>query len=250
MNKNMIDKKIVIITGCNGQLGRSLTESLINESFFVFGIDLEIEESYFKTFKNFKPFLLDITKPSSIQTFFQDIAEYKDNVFGLVNNAGVAVFTPFNKRTIDDLNKVINVNMIGTILMTKEFMSFTSIEKNIRVINLGSIYGEVAPDLSVYGDTPRMSSEIYGMTKAAIINFTKYLTQFFKDRDANFNCVSPGGIEFNQGKEFKRLYSKRVPLGRMADVTEIANVISFLLKDESSYINGENIFIDGGLTKW
>jgi NAD(P)-dependent dehydrogenase (short-subunit alcohol dehydrogenase family) len=95
-----------------------------------------------------------------------------------------------------------------------------------------------------------MSSEIYGMTKAAIINFTKYLASFYKDSNARFNCVSPGGIEFNQGPEFKKKYSAKVPLGRMADVKEISEVICFLLSKKSSYINGENISIDGGFTKW
>jgi NAD(P)-dependent dehydrogenase (short-subunit alcohol dehydrogenase family) len=144
-----------------------------------------------------------------------------------------------------------DVNIAGTILMTKNFMKAKKGSSlPIRVVNLGSIYGEVAPDLSIYGDTPRMSSEIYGMTKAAIINFTKYLASFYKDSNARFNCVSPGGIEFNQGPEFKKKYSAKVPLGRMADVKEISEVICFLLSKKSSYINGENISIDGGFTKW
>jgi NAD(P)-dependent dehydrogenase (short-subunit alcohol dehydrogenase family) len=144
-----------------------------------------------------------------------------------------------------------DVNIAGTILMTKNFMKINKHSQiPLRVVNLGSIYGEVAPDLSIYGDTPRMSSEVYGMTKAAVINFTKYLASFYKGTNARFNCVSPGGIEFNQGPEFKKKYSAKVPLKRMAKPDEISEVICFLLSEKSSYINGENILTDGGFTKW
>jgi NAD(P)-dependent dehydrogenase (short-subunit alcohol dehydrogenase family) len=88
------------------------------------------------------------------------------------------------------------------------------------------------------------------MTKAAIINFTKYLASVYQGENARFNCVSPGGIEFQQGSEFKKKYAARVPLGKMADEKEIAEVICFLLSNKSSYVNGENILVDGGLTKW
>ncbi|MDC1319518.1 SDR family oxidoreductase [Litorivicinus sp.] len=239
--------KIVVLTGSNGQLGKSLTTILLREGYQVIGIDQHHDDD---EMENYFKFFVDITKEEEVTQFFQKM-ECKEDVVGLVNNAGIAVFSPFEDRTYAEIKSVMDVNIAGTILMTKNFMNTLQEYPVVkRVVNLGSIYGGVAPDLSIYGDTPRMSSEIYGMTKAAVINFTQYLASYYRGVNATFNCVSPGGIESSQGDFFKRNYANKVPLGRMADVSEIADVISFLLSDKASYINGENIFVDGGFTKW
>jgi 3-oxoacyl-[acyl-carrier protein] reductase len=240
-------EKTVIVTGANGQLGQTLTDILLNSGYRVIGIDIHHER---EQKHNYIPVILDITDEDKIRKFFEEINS-DNEIFALINNAGVGVFSPYEDRTIQELKYVFDVNIIGTLMMTKHFMSFT--ENNLqskRVVNLGSIYGEVAPDFSIYGDTPRRSSEIYGMTKAAIINFTKYLVSYYKDTNTTFNCVSPGGIESTQGNFFKEQYSKKVPLNRMAQASEVANIITFLLSEKASYVNGENIFVDGGFTKW
>ena len=242
-------KEKIIVTGSNGQLGKTLVYMLLDYGYEIIGIDLEHDTDQ-KEIPGYSQITLDISNEKSVEAFFKSL-DGEDLITGLVNNAGIAVFTSLEDRSYEEIKSVMDVNIAGTILMTKNFMKARKGSSlPTRVVNLGSIYGEVAPDLSIYGDTPRMSSEIYGMTKAAIINFTKYLASFYKDSNARFNCVSPGGIEFNQGAEFKKKYSAKVPLGRMADVKEISEVICFLLSKKSSYINGENISIDGGFTKW
>jgi len=243
----MLEKNKIILTGSNGQLGKELVSLLIQKGYDVIGIDLshnsEDIEGYLKID-------LDITQESQVQDFYRNL-NHKDKISGLVNNAGIAIFTPLEERTYEEIRTVMDVNIAGTILMTKYFMESTKqLGSKISIVNLGSIYGAIAPDLSIYEDTPRASSEIYGMTKASIINFTQYLASYYKDTNARFNCVSPGGIEFEQGPIFKKKYSAKVPLGRMAKTKEISEVIYFLLSEKSSYINGENIFVDGGLTKW
>ncbi len=242
-------KEKIIVTGSNGQLGKCLVSMLLDYGYEVIGIDIEHNEDS-QEISGYSFYKLDIKKEDSIENFFNSLAE-KESIVGLVNNAATAVFTPFKNRSYEEIKSVMDVNLAGSIIMTKNFMNITESSRHpIRIVNLGSIYGEVAPDLSIYGDTPRMSSEIYGMTKAAIINFTKYLASAYAGGNARFNCVSPGGIEFQQGPEFKKKYAARVPLRKMADVKEIADVICFLLSNKSSYINGENIIVDGGLTKW
>lgn len=240
-------KNRVVLTGSNGQLGKSLTAILLREGYQVIGIDQHHDDDHVADYIRFR---VDITKEEEVAQFFE-MMEGKENVVGLVNNAGIAVFSPFEDRTYAEIKSVMDVNIAGTVLMTKYFMkTLQEYSGRKRVVNLGSIYGAVAPDLTIYGDTPRMSSEIYGMTKAAVINFTQYLASYYRGVNATFNCVSPGGIESSQGTFFKRSYSNKVPLGRMASVSEISEVISFLLSDKASYINGENIFVDGGFTKW
>lgn len=242
-------KEKIIVTGSNGQLGKCLVYMLLDYGYEVIGIDIEHSEES-QEIEGYSFYTLDIKNEDSIESFFSSLAEI-ESIVGLVNNAATAVFTPFKNRSYEEIKFVMDVNLAGTIMMTKNFMNITESSIHpIRVVNIGSIYGEVAPDLSIYGDTPRMSSEIYGMTKAAIINFTKYLASVYAGGNARFNCVSPGGIEFQQGPEFKKKYAARVPLGKMAKETEIAEVICFLLSNKSSYVNGENIMVDGGLTKW
>lgn len=237
----------IIVTGSNGQLGKEISRLLVSRGFEVLGIDLSHDSENYTFYTKVE---LDITSECDVKSFFDHLVG-DENIVGLVNNAGVAVFTPFSERTTAEINSVLNVNVTACILMAQQFMKATvSCKRQRRLVNIASIYGHVAPDLTMYEDTPRMSSEIYGMTKAAIINFTQYLASYYSGCNARFNCVSPGGIEFQQGPEFKRKYSSKVPLMRMASETEISEVIHFLLSDKSSYINGENIFVDGGLTKW
>ena len=141
--------------------------------------------------------------------------------------------------------------MFGTIFMSQNFSIVVSKSINASIVNISSIYGLVAPDQELYIDTPRNSSEIYGMTKAAILNFTKYLSVYLAKKNIRSNSISPGGILFKQGPKFIEKYSKKVPLNRMAKADEMLGAILFLLDDsKSSYINGANIQIDGGFTSW
>ena len=243
----VILKEKIIVTGSNGQLGTALVTMLIDYGYVVIGLDCTHSEA---TLANYIKVNLDITDEIAVKEFFESIVD-DELIVGLVNNAGTAVFTPFADRTYSEIKSVLDVNIVATIFITQQFMRIDEEKKRQkRVVNIGSIYGHVAPDLTIYGDTPRMSSEIYGMTKAAIINFTQYLASYYRGENARFNCVSPGGIDSSQGPNFKGNYRKKVPMNRMADVEEIAEVICFLVSDKSSYINGENIFVDGGLTKW
>ena len=217
-------QETIIVTGSNGQLGQSIVTQLLEEGYKVIGIDKK--HSSLDT-SGYSKFEVDITNEKEISVFFDGLKNDK-NIVGLINNAGIAVFSAFEERTYSEIKFVMDVNIAAVILMTQNFMkTFGDYPTSKRVVNIGSIYGKVAPDLTIYGDTPRVSSEIYGMTKAAVINFTQYLASYYRGTNARFNCVSPGGIEANQGDFFKRNYSLKVPLGRMADVSEIAAVICF-----------------------
>lgn len=232
-------KKNVLVTGCNGQLGKSLVEYLSCD-YVVHGIDIEENNN---TKINFTQG--DITQEDFWVKFVQ---ENKDLYFtSLINNAGSGVFTPFSNRTVDELQAVIQINTIAPLLAIKHLCENAMVS---NVVSIGSIYAEIAPDFSMYKDTSRMSSEIYGMTKAGIIYLTKYFAKYYENSEIRFNCVSPGGIERDQGPIFKEKYSQNTMMNRMAEVGEVAKVVKFLCSTDASYINGENIFVDGGITKW
>jgi NAD(P)-dependent dehydrogenase (short-subunit alcohol dehydrogenase family) len=104
--------------------------------------------------------------------------------------------------------------------------------------------------MSIYNEGDRRTPEIYGATKAAVINLTKYFATYMAPNNVRVNCISPGGIYNNQDKEFIEKYSRKVPMNRMGYADELLGSLEYLLSDKSSYVTGQNIVVDGGLTCW
>ena len=118
------------------------------------------------------------------------------------------------------------------------------------IINIGSIYGMVSGDPRIYTDCNRKTAECYGASKAAIIHMTKYFAVHLAEFNIRVNCISPGGVFNNQGEDFVKNYSYRCPMGRMGNETELTGTAIFLASDESSYLTGQNIAVDGGWSCW
>jgi NAD(P)-dependent dehydrogenase (short-subunit alcohol dehydrogenase family) len=124
-------------------------------------------------------------------------------------------------------------------------------EKNSSIVNVASIYGVVAPDPRIYlDDKSQYNSSIYGMTKAAIIQMSKYYAIQFAPYGIRVNTISPGGIKQEQTITFQKAYIEKTPMRRMAESNEIVDAILFLLSDMSSYITGHNLIVDGGMSAW
>ena len=100
----------------------------------------------------------------------------------------------------------------------------------------------------IYSKGDRRTPEIYGSTKAGVINLTKYLAAYMAPFNVRVNSISPGGVFNSQDKKFVENYSNKVPLGRMARAEELKSTLRFLIDEGSSYLTGENIVVDGGLT--
>jgi NAD(P)-dependent dehydrogenase (short-subunit alcohol dehydrogenase family) len=240
----------VIITGVNGQIGSELALKMLSEGYHVIGLDIKDTSSKIND-SNYDYYNLDITSQKNVVNFFLTLKQKYKNINRLINNAGSAVFSKFEDRKDEELMSVTKTNMFAPIYMIQEFIKLAPQDYSASIVNIGSIYGIVAPDQSLYEDTPRNSSDIYGMTKAATINLTKYLAVYLKEYKIRCNCVSPGGVLFKQGPKFIKSSSSKVPLNRMADVGEIVEAVSFLLDNsKSSYINGLNMVVDGGFTSW
>ncbi len=120
-------------------------------------------------------------------------------------------------------------------------------------MNIGSIFGAVSPDFRNYTDCDRKNSEVYGATKAGIIQMTKYFGVHLADRNIRVNCLSPGGMfnpELPQGEDFIKNYSHRCPMGRMAKADEMIGGLFYLSSEASAYTTGQNIIVDGGMSCW
>jgi len=244
--------KVVLVTGAAGQLGAALADAFHSLGATVLGADLKPPAGS-PTCAEFLE--MDVSNEASVAAGFERAWRRYDRVDVLINNAGVAVFTPFEERTETELAWVVDVNLKGALWCIKRFSSRFPVAAPSgggAVVNIASVFGVVAPDPRVYTDTARNSSEIYGATKAALIQMTRYFAVHLAARGIRVNAVSPGGIrnELSQREEFVNNYSARCPLGRLATADDIVGAVLFLASDCASYITGHNLLVDGGLSAW
>lgn len=246
--------RVVVVTGGAGQIGSSICQNFDRLKNKVIMVDLNKNECEKKikelNLKNTIPFELDITKTEDIESVFEYIVNKFGRIDILINNAGIAVFTPFEERTFEEFDKVMKVNIYGTFFCSKAALKYMEKESRGCIVNLGSIYGVISPDPRIYEGLGRNSSEVYGASKAGVIQMTKYLAVHVKSKNIRINAISPGGIFNNQNESFVKNYENKTPMKRMGNEDEIAKTILFLCSDEASYITGQNIIVDGGFTIW
>lgn len=247
-----LEKKVVIISGACGQLGSRICEAFKNSGSIVIGTDVNIDNNKLDGIEYFE---LDITNKEDTKKLFEQIINKHEKIDVLINNAGVSTFENFEERPEESFDWVMDVNLKGTFLGIQSYVNlFDEYDfKEGSIINIGSIFGVVSPDFRNYTDLPRKNSEVYGATKAGVIQMTKYFAVHLAERNIRVNCVSPGGI-FNpnnpQGEGFRENYAFRTPMKRMANDEEMIGAVLYLAGKSSSYTTGQNIVIDGGLTAW
>tara|TARA_B110000483_G_scaffold25820_1_gene30750 strand:- start:7372 stop:8088 length:717 start_codon:yes stop_codon:yes gene_type:complete len=235
--------KYAVVTGGSGQLGKSFIKTLLVNNYFVYSVDLSKPK---KKHSSIEYVNLDITSEKKVKNFFKDLK----NLDLLVNNAGIGVFTPILKRTAKEFSDVMNVNLLGTFLMSQNALKIMKKKKHGKIINIGSVYGMKSSDQSIYGKSGRNNSEVYSASKAGVIMLTKYLASHFASNNIQINCISPGGIYRNQDNEFVKRYSLKAPIGRMANTKDMQSVFKMLISEDANYVNGINIPVDGGFTSW
>lgn len=246
--------KTVVVTGAKGQLGSKICEGFYNCGSKVIGLDIK-DAPIFTKVDGVKYIDADITNKNELQNVLEKVVNDYQTIDILINNAGVSTFEPFEKRPEDKIDWVMDVNLKGTFFCIQAYVNLFDKYKFKKgvIVNIGSVYGMVSPDFRIYTDCPRKNSEIYGATKAGIIQMTKYFAVWLAERNIRVNAVSPGGI-FNsknpQGKDFVKNYSYRCPMKRMAKDSEVMAALLYLASDAASYTTGQNIAIDGGFSCW
>tara|TARA_B100000965_G_scaffold406497_1_gene445727 strand:+ start:6553 stop:7356 length:804 start_codon:yes stop_codon:yes gene_type:complete len=264
-----LSNKTIIITGANGIIGKSLVDNLINKNSKIIAIDKEftnkdVSDSFRKkyTYENILYYPTDILDEKELKKNINEGFNKFGSIDGLVNCAAIDsvpsenINNLFEDLDIKNFNEVLNVNVSGQVICTKiigSLMKNNSIKGSI--VNISSIYGKVSPRQKIYEhiDTPSGSYKkplAYSVSKSALTNFTKYLATYWGENEIRVNSVVLGGILNDQDKDFIKKYSDNVPLGRMASVEECVMPILFLLGDDSSYITGSELVVDGGWTSW
>ena len=250
-----MNNKAIFLTGCNGQLGKAIINTFKKNNWLVFGLDLEHPKNL-----DLDGFVQgSVLKRGDFKKLFK-LFENKigqESHYCLINNAGISIFTPSEERTYEEFLKVSEVNLYGPILGMTEFYNFHKNSKkksstNSQIVNIASIYGIIAPNKSIYTDTKRSNSEIYGATKAGLIQMTKYFATRYASSNIRVNCIAPGGIlnDNHQGPEFIKNYSNLVPMKRLCNDIEVAELISSFVSGNFSYVTGQTIPIDGGMSSW
>ena len=140
--------------------------------------------------------------------------------------------------------------MYGAFVAGQVFGAGMAVRGRGSIINIGSLYASVSPDARFYdhlpADPPFLKPPAYGASKAALVNLTRYLATHWGPKGVRVNALSPGGVEGGQDDQFKRKFTSRVPLGRMAVARDLGGPLIFLASDAASFVNGEILAVDGG----
>jgi NAD(P)-dependent dehydrogenase (short-subunit alcohol dehydrogenase family) len=153
--------------------------------------------------------------------------------------------------------RILEVNLVGAFMTTQVFAAPMARARRGSIINIGSLYASVSPDARLYdhlsgpGDeAPFIKPPFYGASKAGVVNLSRYLATHLAPHGIRVNALSPGGVLGGQDEEFKRKFSARVPLGRMAAEGDLKGPLLFLASDASAYVTGTELLVDGGFTAW
>ncbi len=233
-----LEGKVALITGGGRGLGEATAKRFADEGATVLVVDM-MPLTY--EYKNVKGYELDVTNREDVKMFMESIKEYKIDI--LVNNAGITRDSLFTKMTDDMWDKVIDVNLNALYNITKYIGPHMMENGKGSIINIASIVGE-------FGNIGQAN---YAATKSAIYGLTKTWAKEFarKGADVRVNSVSPGFIMTDIIKtipdEMLKGFEKLTMLGRVGEPSEIANAILFLASEDSSYITGHNLSVNGGM---
>ncbi len=251
----------VLITGAAGQLGSAIVDAVLDAGGCVAALDRSLsdleERARTAGWADESLLLLeaDVRQRDRLALAFERAVERFGRLDHLVNNAGVSVFEPFMERPEESIDWVMDVNLKGTIFCTLEYLEQKRQRTGDRgsIVNIASHYGVISPDPRIYTDCERKNSEIYGASKAGIIQMTRYYAVHAAEYGVRVNAVSPGGIRnpaSPQGPDFQEKYGFRNPLGRMAETWEIIGPVLFLMSPAAGYVTGQSLVVDGGMTSW
>ena len=264
-----LNGKTAIITGGAGILGKHFSEGLASCGSHVVIVDLNKNEAEILASDLTRRYgqqcisiVCDVSEPASVNSMVDEVVKQFGDIHVLHNNAASkssnleAFFSSFEEYTLDQWREVTKVNLDGMFLVAQA-VGRKMVEQNRggSIIQTASIYGVLGPDPRVYENSFYLgrlinTPAVYSASKAAVIGLTKHLATYWADKNIRVNCLTPGGVESGQNDSFKEKYSNRVPLGRMAQAEEMVGALLYLASDASSYVTGQNIIIDGGLSAW
>jgi NAD(P)-dependent dehydrogenase (short-subunit alcohol dehydrogenase family) len=256
--------KNILITGGSGLLGVEYLKFFLRTKSKIFIIDKYISPEVLnlkKKNKNLYFFKCDITKEKNLINCLVPIKKL-GGVDVLINNAAIDAtpkskkifLKPFEKFDVNIWDKVMDVNLKGVFLCCKIFGAAMTKKGGGSIVNVSSIYGILSPDQriyeGIYSNKKFIKPITYSVSKAGVINMSRYLATYWAKNKIRVNNLILGGVYNNQPKKFVSKYCKKVPMGRMANKDEYNYALFFLASDMSSYMTGSDLVIDGGWSAW
>jgi NAD(P)-dependent dehydrogenase (short-subunit alcohol dehydrogenase family) len=245
-----LEGKIALVTGGNSGIGLATAKEFVNEGAYVFITgrrQLELDAAVKEIGKNVTGVKGDVANLDDLDRLFAQIKRDKGKLDVVFANAGVASYAPLGTITEEHFDTHFNINVKGVLF---------TVQKALPLIPDG---GSIILNSSIVGSKGLPANSVYSATKAALRSFARTWTSDLKDRRIRVNAVSPGPIETpglknllassGVGEQHANALSSGVPLGRLGRPDEIAKAVLFLASDDSSYVTGTELFVDGGFAQ-
>ena len=241
---NDIEKKNIIVTGATGGIGNAIIEKLnkFGANILATGTKIDKLEKLKSKFDDIKILKFDISQDDKIEEFIENSTrELGGNLDCLINNAGITQDNLAIRMSIDEWKKVIDINLTSTFLLSKFSIKKMLKNKKGKIINITSVVGHVG----------NLGQANYTASKAGIVAMSKSLAIEYAKKNININCISPGFIKTAMtdqiDEKFKEMIISKIPSSRLGEPEDIANAVIFLASNQSDYINGETLHVNGGM---
>tara|TARA_B100000787_G_scaffold2879_1_gene2137 strand:- start:1344 stop:2081 length:738 start_codon:yes stop_codon:yes gene_type:complete len=239
-----LKNKNIIITGATGGIGNAIVKKLSENGSNILASGTRIEklEELKKNFQNIKILKFDISQSDKIENFIENATkELGGSLDCIINNAGITQDNLAIRMSLNEWQKVININLTSTFLMSKFAIKKMLKNKSGKIVNI----------TSVVGHTGNVGQANYTASKAGIIAMSKSLAIEYAKKNININCISPGFIKTAMTEKiddkYKDIIISKIPSARLGNPDDIANAVFFLASNQSDYINGETLHVNGGM---
>jgi len=271
-----LKNKIVLVLGGRGYLGRGFCQALCEQNALVISADLPMESkaasssAFSEVYTNIEQYDVDVTDKKSVVRLVSLILKKYGRIDTLIYSVTAKphdFYLPFTECSLEGWQSVIRSELDGLFLVTQEVGRSMEEKEDGNIIFISSIYGVVGNDQRLYKgsnlddlysdnqktkkNTQPYSHSVYPVVKGGVISLTRYLAAYWGEKNIRVNCISPGFISTAMTDQIDEKYKEtiiaKIPSNRLGKPEDIANAVNFLSSDQSNYINGETLHVNGGM---
>lgn len=258
-----LDGRVAVVTGAAGRLGSHICETFAELGAHIVLVDKNetgcsdlAERCRTRYNAELLPLVIDLAHEEEVRQIPKTVLSHFSSIDILVNNAalvGTSALSqramPFERQSSEVWRQMIEINLTVPFLLTQACSEPLKASGHGSVINVGSIYGILGPDMRMYEGTSMGSRASYAASKGGLLQLTRWLATVMAPQ-TRVNMITLGGVRGNQPESFHAQYMSRTPLRRMAVEEDIKGCAAYLASDLSAYVTGQNIILDGGYSAW
>ncbi len=258
-----LQRRVALITGGAGHIGQAMAEALAELGVAIALLDRDHDavmniSEHLQSYYNIEtlPIVMDLEDEKAVQTVPSQVVDRFGGFNILINNAAfvgdsklVGWATEFREQSSATWRQALEVNLTSVFVLSQTSSDILGQSGNGVIINVGSIYGVVGPDPSLYAGTTMGNPAAYAASKGGLLQLTRWLATTLAPA-VRVNAISPGGVWRNQADTFHQRYIQKTPLGRMATEEDFKGAVAYLASDLSAYVTGHNLVVDGGWSTW